>query len=375
MEQAPRYRIGQKSLSFVLSWMQPICTKRTPIDATSTILFEITPRELILKSTDLEVSLQYSCALAENSARSVQQFLVPGKRIFDLVRELDGDITCIVENNQLQVRAGAAHLALNIKDASEFPPFPERIENLMQCNAAHLGELFDKVSFVIPQNNATPSLNGLLVEIGPEMLTMTATDGHCLAQVSSTRYTLPQAHKWLLPRRAIFELKKILDSIGDQTVFIGICGSQLVFSGDSFNFFTKLLTDQFPPYSAALDRTGFAQGTVVKADLIKTLRRSSCLLSGHFISTQFDFDTDHITASMHNKDVGMLQEELPLVNFAGARLATRFYAPYLLQGLSIFSGDQLNFWLKSSTRPIIFYGQNQDAAVTYLVMPVSATTT
>ena len=62
----------------------------------------------------------------------------------------------------LHCKIRLVNFALNIKDAQEFPPFPERIENLMQLNAAFLLEMLDKVAFLIPQNNANPALNGLL---------------------------------------------------------------------------------------------------------------------------------------------------------------------------------------------------------------------
>ena len=82
------------------------------------------------------------------------------------------------------------NLALNIKDAQEFPPFPERIENLMQLNASFLLEMLNKVAFLIPQNNANPALNGYYLEISEKEFKMTTTDGHCLAQVSTEKYTL-----------------------------------------------------------------------------------------------------------------------------------------------------------------------------------------
>ena len=57
------FTIDQKILSSVLSSMQPICSKRTTLDTTSSILFNTNHKELIIKSTDLEISLQSNCML------------------------------------------------------------------------------------------------------------------------------------------------------------------------------------------------------------------------------------------------------------------------------------------------------------------------
>jgi DNA polymerase-3 subunit beta len=130
------FTVDQKPLMGILSSMQPICTKRTTLDTTTSILFQVGHKELVLKATDLEISLQASYTLKNSSVDEVRSFLVSGKRIFDIVKELEGDIVFTLDGNQLVVKAGKVNLALNIKDAQEFPPFPERIENLMQLDSA-----------------------------------------------------------------------------------------------------------------------------------------------------------------------------------------------------------------------------------------------
>src|SRR5690606_38814521 len=133
---------------------------------------------------------------------------------------------------------------------------------------------------------------------------------HCLAQISTSTYTLDKEQSWLLPRRAIFEIKKLLEAAPEQALFLGTCGNQLVFSGESFNFFTKLLADPFPMYQSILNKEGFAPALVDRMHLAKTLRRSSCFLTGNFIATQFGFDKNKVHVSMENKEVGSLHEDV-----------------------------------------------------------------
>jgi DNA polymerase-3 subunit beta len=368
-----KFIVEQKSLLAILSSMQPICNKRTTLDATSAILFQVGHKELVLKATDLEISLQSSYELKTSDMAETKTFLVSGKRIFDLVKELEGDIEFTLTDNQLKMKASGVKLALNIKDSEQFPPFPERIENLMQLDAQFMLSMLNKVAFLIPQNNANPALNGLLLEISKQQFKMTTTDGHCLAQVSSGQYVLDEPKNWLLPRRAIFEVKKILEGSGEKNVFIGTCGNQLVISGESFNFFTKLLGDSFPAYAAILDKTAFIPAKVDRTHLVKTLRRSACLLSGQFIATQFGFSPKGLKVAMQNKEVGKLDEEIPLSDFKGESLDLRFYAPYLLSGLQVFGEEQVQFYLKNSAKPIIFESDDSEYHMIYLVMPVAQT--
>jgi DNA polymerase-3 subunit beta len=367
------FTVGQKAFLSILSSMQPICTKRTTLDATSAILFQVGHRELVLKSTDLEISLQASYALESSNITQPCSFLVSGRRIFELVKELDGHIDFKITESQLYLESGSARLSLNIKNAQDFPPFPERIENLMHFDQSFLLDMINKVAFLIPQNNSNQALNGLFLEISEQEFKMTATDGHCLAQVCSAQYSLPQPKSWLLPRRAIFEVKKILESAQDKTIFLGVCGNQLVFSGESFNFFTKLLVDQFPQYTGVLDKTGFVPARVDRSHLIKTLKRSACLLSGQFIATTFGFSPSKVQVFMQNKEVGTLQEEIPLEDFDRDALDVRFYAPYLLSGLQVFGNEAIKFYLKNPSKPIIFEAEDSVYTMLYLVMPVAPT--
>jgi DNA polymerase-3 subunit beta len=365
-----QFSVEQKSLLAILASMQPICSKRTTLDTTTSILFQVGHRELVLKSTDLEISLQASCHIHESSFTYAESFLVSGKRIFDVIKEFDGIVTFTLKDNQLFLKAGSVKIALNIQDAQNFPPFPERIENLMHIDTNALSRMLDVVSFLIPQNNTNSALNGLYLEIDSHELKMTTTDGHCLAQVKNTQYTLPEAKSWLLPRRAIFELKKIIESTKETTIFLGMCGNQVVFSGELFNFFTKLLVEQFPLYAAILDKTDFVGATIERTSLTKTVRRSTSLLSGQFLATQFVFDTNAVHVSMKNKDVGTLDEELSMKGLDGKNVDIRFYAPYLLSGLQVLPEDTIQFYLKNNTRPIIFESTSENIIITYLVMPV-----
>lgn len=368
-----QFTVEKKTLLNLLSSMQPLCTKRTTIDATTSILFHVGHKELVLKSTDLEVSLQSSCVLEDSTLSESKDFLVSGRRIFDVIKELEGLITFKIEDNKLAIKAQGVNLSLNIKNAEEFPPFPERIENLMHIEAKPLLGMLESVAFLIPQNNSNPALNGLFLEIGKSGLTMTSTDGHCLAQVRSENYNLNEDRTWLLPRRAVFELKKILENSHDTAVFLGTCDNQLVFSGELFNFFTKLLVNPFPDYRPIMNKQSFVPAQVDRSQLVKTLRRSACLLSGQFLATRFTFKPNNLNVSLHNKEVGSLDEEILLKNFSADDMEVRFYTPYLLNGLQTFDSEEVEFYLKNGTRPIIFESKKNDLAVTYLVMPVSQT--
>lgn len=365
------FTIDQKELISLLSPMQPICSKKTILDSTSYILFQVSHKELILKSTDLELSLQYSCPILDSSIDHTESFLVNGRRIFDIIKELEGPIYFNLSNNQLNLKSKSYNLSLNIKNSEEFPAFPERIENLMKIESENFLKMLEYIVSLIPQNNPNPSLNGLLLEIKKNFISMTTTDGHCLAQISSNNIDYENDKTWLLPRRAVYELKKLLEIAQDKFIFIGICSNQLVFSGEFFNFFTKLLASKFPDYQSILDKNNFRSITIEKNSFIKTLKRSTCLLSGQFIPTSFAFGNDLLNIAINNKEVGSLNENMNLISkIDNFNLQIKFFAPYLLNGIQSFNDQLLTFYLKDNSSPIIFESKDNTEHITYLVMPV-----
>ena len=61
-----------------------------------------------------------------------------------MIKQLDSRMEKIAEfmkhkkDTQLNLKAGGVNLALNVRDSDQFPPFPERIENLMQTDSAFM---------------------------------------------------------------------------------------------------------------------------------------------------------------------------------------------------------------------------------------------
>jgi DNA polymerase-3 subunit beta len=233
--------------------------------------------------------------------------------------------------------------------------------------------MLSKVAFLIPQNNSNSALNGMLLEFSDDKMSMVTTDGHRLAQIQTNKYNLPEEKKWLLPKRAVMELKKILEETKTANVFIGVCASHLVFSGQNFNFFTKLISDPFPHYTPVLQKEGFRPATLDRKSFMKTLKRTSCLLSNQFVSTNFKFKPGKLAVNLHNKEVGKINESLSLEQFEGEEVNSRFYSPYILSGMQVFDEDKVNFYIHNQSKPIIFEDEGKDYNLIYIVMPVSLT--
>lgn len=368
------FSLQRSDLESVLSSMQPICAKKTAINATNSVLFHVSPGELVIRATDLEVSLQASCSVVQAPDKDIT-FLVHARRLFDLIRELDGVLEFSWDGKAISIKAegstGKLGIRLSTAAPDDFPPFPERIENLMELDSDFLRKVLDRLVNLVPSNNANPALNGLFTSCDKDGLSMVATDGHSLAQIKTADYQMSEPQSWIIPKRSLVEFKKTLDSSETKKVFLGTCNGLLVFSGGNFNFFTRLVADKFPHYQPILARDGFFRGATKIQPLSAALRRAGCLLAGKFVSTNFTINEQgRMKVSLKNKEIGSMEEEIESETYKGDDIKSAFYSPYVLSALHSIGGDKVDYLVKGGSSPIFFEKDEPNCKLLYLVMPV-----
>lgn len=364
--------VEKQALFATLQSVQPICSKRTALEVTASVLMQVSPSELVIRATDLEISFQASFQINSSLTESLQ-FTVHARRLMDLVKDLEGNLSFSWNGSSLSISSDKnkdVGITLSTGPTENFPPFPERIENLIDIDAGFLRSSINKVDQIIPSNNANPALNGLLIQFDKTGLCLVATDGHSLARLKTDKYKLAESKEWVIPKKAVSELKKTLDLSSPERIFLGTCSGQLVFSGGNFNFFTRLIADNFPDYKPVLERKGFISGKIDKALLCSTLRRASSLLAGKFISAKFCFNKDHFEIDLDNKEIGSLKERLPVQEFDGDGISSSFYTPYVLTAISQVGKDHAQFMVKEGVAPLFFDFSTDEVDATYLIMPV-----
>ena len=137
--------------------------------------------EISLTATDLEV--QISSAFKANISEDFS-ITLPGRKLFDILRSLgDTDVEITSNDEVVTLKTAKSKFSLQQLPANEFPLFEkpdgEQSFNIPQTDLANL---LNKTQFAMAQQDVRFYLNGLLLEISPEMLNVVGTDGHRLAR-------------------------------------------------------------------------------------------------------------------------------------------------------------------------------------------------
>src|SRR5881398_3276877 len=248
--------VSKSDLQKELTATQGVVERKTTIPILSNFLFEAGGDKLSITATDLDLSLRTSCPAKVKKEGSCT---VPARKLYDYVKLLpEGDITIkLLENHWVQIRAGRSNTKMVGMARANFPALPTFPSgSATKLPAAVLRNLIAKTIFAISNEESRYTLNGALMVIKAESIAMVATDGHRLAHIE-TKSSFPGVNgemKTLVPRKAMNELKSLLDQTDQDFVEFAKDDSTLFFRIGGRLLTSRQLTGQFPNYEAVLPR-------------------------------------------------------------------------------------------------------------------------
>src|ERR1700685_203383 len=166
-----------------LTATQGVVERKTTIPILSNYLFEAAGDRLSLTATDLDLSLRTSC---EAKVKKEGSCTIPARKLHDYVKLLpDADITIkLLDNHWVSIRCGRSNTKMVGMARSNFPSLPVfPPAGVVKIPGQVLRGLIAKAAFAIASEESRYTLNGALMVLRPESITMVATDGHRLAHV------------------------------------------------------------------------------------------------------------------------------------------------------------------------------------------------
>src|SRR6202042_1280412 len=241
-----------------LTAMQGVVERKTTIPILSNYLFEAAEGKLSLTATDLDLSLRTSCSAKVKKEGSCT---IPARKLHDYVKLLpDADITIkLLENHWINIRCGRSNTKMVGMAKSNFPSLPVfPTSGVVKIPGQVLRGLIARTGFAISSEESRYTLNGALMLLKPESITMVATDGHRLAHCERSGEKFDGVSgemKTLVPKKAMDELKSLLDSEKDaETIEFAKDESTLFFRIGSRLLTSRQLTGQFPNFEAVLPK-------------------------------------------------------------------------------------------------------------------------
>src|SRR6202051_1899257 len=247
--------VSKTELLRELTATQGVVERKTTIPILSNYLFEAAEGKLSLTATDLDLSLRTSCNAKVKKEGSCT---IPARKLHDYVKLLpDADITIkLLENHWVSIRCGRSNTKMVGMARSNFPSLPVfPTAGVVKIPAQVLRSMIAKTGFAIASEESRYTLNGALMVLKPESITMVATDGHRLAHIerSAEKFAgVSGEMKTLVPKKAMDELKSLLDSTDAEEIEFAKDESTLFFRIGQRLLTSRQLTGQFPNFEAVL---------------------------------------------------------------------------------------------------------------------------
>ena len=365
--------VSKSELLRELTATQGVIERKTTIPILSNYLFEAAGGKLTLTATDLDLSLRTSCAAKVSKEGSCT---VPARRLHDYVKLLpDADVSIkLLDNHWVSIRCGRSNTKMVGMTKSNFPTLPVfPTVGAIKIPAQVLRSMIAKTGFAIATEESRYTLNGALMVLKPESITMVATDGHRLAHIERPGEKfegISGEMKTLIPKKAMDELKSLLDATDAEEIEFSKDESTLFFKIGTRLLTSRQLTGQFPNYEAVLPKDNNKSVLLHGADLSAAVSRVAQFADERSRVVRLKLDKGELKLSASSTDTGESEDALE-IDYDGEPLTIGFNAQYFLEFLKAIGAGDVKLELKDSQsagqlRP----AENENYKYRYIVMPM-----
>jgi DNA polymerase III subunit beta len=346
-----------------------VVERRHTLPILSNVLLELKDSVLSLTATDLEI--QVSSRSESDGARTDEATTVSARKLQDILRSLPegASIALDIQDRRLQLKAGKSKFSLQTLPANDFPKLAPAGQASARLELAQkeLKRLFALVHYAMAQQDIRYYLNGLLLALAPEGLTVVATDGHRLALATAAIPLDLAKMDVILPRKAVLELTKLLAD-GDGALSVEVRDNQVAFRFGVVELVTKVVDGKFPDYQKVIP-AGYRKGFRISCDILRlALQRAAILSNEKFRGVRWVLTENSLRIVSSNTEQEEAEEELE-IEYRGEPLDIGFNVSYLLDVLANTPASEIECWLGDANSSMLITLPN-DPNFKYVVMPM-----
>tara|TARA_B100002052_G_scaffold295050_1_gene320859 strand:- start:229 stop:1344 length:1116 start_codon:yes stop_codon:yes gene_type:complete len=368
-----KFLIKKTNIHKSLSHIQGIVDKKNSLPILSNILIEADNNNLILSSTDMDISIieKISCDVIEKGSTTIN-----AQMFYDIIRKLHEDSEIEVISNDgklLTVRSNGSRFSLACLPKEDFPIIDQEIQgNNISIQSNIFYKLIDKTKFAISNEETRYFLNGIYFNVSSEneknYITLVGTDGHRLAKFSheldDKNDLIPGV---IIPKKTIFELSKLLSEINEK-IEINISSSRIVFYINNLILTSKLIDGNFPDYKRVIPDNNDSVLEINRINLLSAVDRVSTIANEKSPVIKFNILENIINLNTVNNENSTATEDLD-ANYNGKNIEIGFNSKYVMDIINNLEDDNIFINLKDNSSPITISEKSKPNLI-YVLMPM-----
>lgn len=363
-------KVSRSNLLRSLSRVCSIVERRNVIPILSNILLDAQDGQLILSSTDMDIVVTDSVSADIEIKGSIT---VGAHVLYDIIRKLNDDLPVVLKfiesSSALNIVSGKSSFMLPTLPCDDFPRLnDEGYENQFNVSSAEFKKMIDKCKFAIAQEETRYNLNGAYLEYIEDGIRLVSTDGHRLCLVSGVVKNIKEFKGILIPRKTIFEVRKIIDECNDN-LQVSFSGSRVRIIGSGVCIISKLIDASFPDYNALIPQSNDFNVSLNSKDFLKAVDRVATVTNDKFKGIKLVIQSNSLLMSASSDTVGGAKEEMAAQSNVEKKIEIGFNSRYILDVMGVINGDTVSCKFKDPFAPVIIT-DDSDSTFQYIVMPM-----
>lgn len=334
----------------------------------SGVHIQATAQGIFIRSTDLKVGFQ---AKVGGKIEGEGECVVPARYFCETIASLtQGAIRLESTQTHLLVSQGKISAKLSLFPPDDFPPFPDRGEEVFVLDREEFFHAVDAVSYAASQDESRPVLGSVLLKTQDKLCTVVATDGY---RLSMNRFQ----HSKELPKMDILIQAKMLSEMGriigkqtesDVHFFVSQELSQVgVQCGDVMILIRK--TDgEYPNYNAIIPDSFTTQIEIDRESLLHALKTALVFAKEMSSIVSLSFTKNLLTVTGSNTTVGENTITIDVKNDTEGEQKISCNARFLTDALMHGESTFVTIGMNEELRPVgLWIDEKKDYL--YIVMP------
>ncbi len=297
--------------------------------------------------------------------------VINAKILCEIIRKLsDEEVTIETNGVSVSIISGAAQYNITGIDADDYPELPSVNGGIpLDFNQKLLYSMIIQTVFAVAETeNSKPVYTGLKFEISNGEITLIGVDGYRLAIRKEKIEYNEQDLTFIVPKKTIREIIKLLDVESDKPISISIGKRHIVFEVENYSIISRLLDGEFLDYTSAVPKTISTTVLINTNDAIDCIERTLPVIENNQKNPiRCLFDNDEMRVSTVSS-LGRVVDRTH-ANTSGDRVEIGFNSKFVLDALNAADADEVKIELCGPVSPVKIMSVNSDSFL-FLVLPM-----
>ena len=362
------FEINNTLLCDALKTLNRVVPNRSTLPILSCVLFSSDGQNLKLRSTDLEVSLEF---FLKATIKEPVNIAIPIYKILSICSSLgDENLYFNISGTKIEIKTEFGEYNIMGQSSEDFPDKITINENQnISFDSKKMEELINYTIDSTSTDDLKPSLQGILFDINEAKTTLVSTDGHRLSKIEENQNN-PLSKKIIIPTKFLKLVQTFLLSGTKIEFLIGDNHAQVFFEGVKIS--TRLINDSDPDYEKVIPTNNNIEVLVDTKKLISSLKRVSVFSNKKTKQATLIIENNQINITAEDTETAAsAKEKITCVQNSEEKITIAFNGDYLKEILEKSKTEETKLVFKDELSAALILPKEQGSSNKIsLLMPI-----